>query len=437
MSSPTPAPGTRSRWWRQLPSSPRRVVAVYAALGFTWIAFSDAAVRALFPDPETYALAQTLKGFCFVAVTSGVLYVLIRRGERGLRALTAELRATVDSMGDAVLLVDETSRIVEANRAAVALLGAASKEDTLGPLEEWGRRYQLRSPDGTPVPFSRYASIRALAGERNPRYGAILRRADGTDVFVSVSASPVDRARGRRLAVAVLRDETAARRLDEQRDEFLATAAHELKTPLAVIKAHAQLMARRAPQESDALAAIERQVDRLSRLVQQMLDASRLRLEGGDGRLERFDLSALAGEVVDGMRRAAPRHTLRIRADAPAPVLGDRDRIGRVLTSLVENAVRFSPSGGDVEASVEERDGEVTVAVRDHGVGIPADRQAQVFERFYRAHAGTAEDYGGLGVGLDLAREIVQRHGGRIWFESSAGAGSTFHFSLPAAREDA
>jgi signal transduction histidine kinase len=79
----------------------------------------------------------------------------------------------------------------------------------------------------------------------------------------------------------------------------------------------------------------------------------------------------------------------------------------------------------------------VIVAVRDQGVGIPADRQRHVFERFYRAHAGTAQDYGGLGVGLDLARAIVERHGGRIWFESAPGAGSTFHFSLPAAREDA
>lgn len=432
-----PSAGIRSRWWRRLPSSPRRVVAVYAALSVAWIAFSDAAVAALFPEPGAHELAQTLKGTVFIAVTSAVLYVLIRRGERGLRGLSAEVRATVDSMADAVLLVDGASRIVEANRAAVSLLGARSKEEVLGPLEEWGRRHQLRDPTGAPVPLERYASIRALEGERNPRYAAVLRRADGADVFVSVSASPVDRPDGGRLAVTVLRDETSARRLDEQRDEFLETAAHEFKTPLAVIKAYAQLMRRREPAEAQALAVIERQVDRLSRLVQQMLDASRLRLDGGDGRRERFDLGALAGEIVDAMRRAAPRHALRVRSEAPAPVLADRERIARVLTCLVDNAVRFSPEGGDVEARVEADEREVTVAVRDHGVGIPAERQGQVFERFYRAHAGTPQDYGGLGVGLDLAREIVARHGGRIWFESAPGTGSTFHFSLPASREDA
>jgi signal transduction histidine kinase len=326
---------------------------------------------------------------------------------------------------------------VEANRAAMTLLGAGSKQDILGPLEDWGRRYQLRGPDGTPVPFERYASVRALAGEANPRYGAVLRRTDGTDVFVSVSASPVDRTDGERLVVAVLRDETARRRLDEQRDDFLSTAAHEFKTPLAVVKAYAQLLRRRDQPDPQALAVIERQVDRLSRLVQQMLDASRLRLDAGNGRLERFDLSALADEIVSALRPAAPRHALRVRAERPAPVLGDRDRIGRVLTCLVDNAVRFSPSGGDVEAQVDATGGEVTVAVRDQGVGIPPERQAHLFERFYRAHAGTPQDYGGFGVGLDLAREIVERHGGRIWFESAPGAGSTFHFSLPAAREDA
>ncbi len=413
------------------------MVAVYAVIGFAWIAFSDAVVRRLFPDPAMHETVQTIKGTFFIAASAIVLYVLIRRGERGLRGLSAEVRATVDSMADAVLVVDSGSRIVEANRAAVTLLGAASKEDILGPLEDWGRRYQLRSPDGTPVPFERYASVRALQGEPNPRYGAVLRRADGTDVFVSVSAAPVERPEGGRLAVAVLRDETASRRLDEQRDEFLSTAAHEFKTPLAVVKAYAQLMRRRGGPDEQALAVIDRQVDRLSRLVQQTLESSRLRLDAGHGRLERFDLSALADEIVAGMRAGSPRHALRVRADHPAPVLGDRDRIGRVLTCLVDNAVRFSPSGGEVEASVEATDGQVTVAVRDHGVGIPRERQAHLFERFYRAHAGTPQDYGGLGVGLDLAREIVRRHGGRIWFESAPGAGSTFHFSLPAAREDA
>lgn len=428
-----PSPVTRSRWWRSLPSAPPRVAAIYALVGFAWVAFSDRALEALLPDGHARQIAQTLKGGAFIAVTSVLLFFLIRRGERGLRQLGAELRATVDSMGDAVLLVDHRRCIVEANRAAVQLFGVESKEALLGPLDEWGRRFQLRSLDGQALALERYASVRALAGEANVRYDGVVRRADGRDVFVSVSASPVERPRGRPLAVTVLRDVSRARRLDEMREEFLSTAAHEFKTPLAVVKAYAQLMARREPAEAQALAVIQRQVDRLNRLVQHLLDTSRLRLEGDTGHRERFDLTALAGEVLERARAAAPAHALRLEAPRPAAVVADRERIARVLTSLVDNAVRFSPTGGVVEARVEADGEEATVSVRDHGLGIPPDRQAHVFERYYRAHAGTPDDYGGLGLGLDMSREIVRRHGGRMWFESVPGVGSTFHFSLPLA----
>ena len=113
----------------------------------------------------------------------------------------------------------------------------------------------------------------------------------------------------------------------------------------------------------------------------------------------------------------------------------DRERLARVITSLVDNAVRFSPHGGPVSAQVDAREGEAIFSVEDHGLGIPAERQARIFERYYRAHAGTAQDYGGLGLGLDISREIVARHGGQMWFESTPGNGSTFHFSLPLAEE--
>ncbi len=405
-------------------------MAAYAILSISWIAFSDRALEVLVRDPHERELAQTLKGAVFVAFTSALLFLLIRRGERGLRALGSELRATIDSMADAVLVVDEGRRIVEANRAALQLCGVESKDALLGPLEDWGRRFELRTVDGVVLPFERYASLRALTGDAHTRYDAILRRPDGTDVFVSVSASPVERSGGAPLAVTVLRDVSAGRRLDEIREEFLSTAAHELKTPLAVIKAYAQLMQKREPGEAQALSVIQRQVDRLSRLVQHLLDTSRLRLDEGEGRRERFDVAALAAEVLDRMRPGAPGHDIRLDAH-PAVVVADRERIGRVITSLLDNAVRFSPDGGAVEARVEPNGEEVTVSIRDRGLGIPPERQAHVFERFYRAHAGTPDDYGGLGLGLDMSREIVRRHGGRMWFESAPGVGSTFRFSLP------
>lgn len=404
----------------------------YALLALAWIALSDRALALLVKDPRHWQIAQTVKGGIFIALTSALLYLFIRRSEQGFKALGAEVRATFDGMADAVLVVDADRRIVEANRAALQLCGVASKDELLVPLDAWGRRFQLRTGDGTALPFERYASVRALRGEPHVRYDAVIRRADGKDVFVAVSASQVERPGETPLAVTVLRDVSAARRLDEIREEFLSTAAHEFKTPLAVIKAYSQLMQKREPDEAQALAVIQRQVDRLSRLVQHLLDTSRLRLDESEGRRERFDLSALAAEVLDRMRPAAPAHQLHLDA-RPAMVVADRERIGRVLTSLLDNAVRFSPGGGPVEARVEPDEAVVTVSIRDRGLGIPPERQAHVFERYFRAHAGTPADYGGLGLGLEMSREIVRRHGGQMWFDSAPGLGSTFRFSLPLA----
>jgi signal transduction histidine kinase len=238
-----------------------------------------------------------------------------------------------------------------------------------------------------------------------------------------------------RLAVSVLRDVSPARRLDEIRDEFLSTAAHEFKTPLAVIKAYAQLMSRRDAGEQRALAVIQRQVDRLTRLLEDILESSRLRLDERPGRAERFDLADLARLAAERLRAAAPTHALAVDADGPVPVLADRERIGRVLANLLENAVRFSPDGGEVRIRVDVAAGEARVSVADRGIGIPPERQDQVFRRFYRAHAGTEHDYGGLGLGLEVSRAVVERHGGRMWFESAPGAGSTFHFGLPLSPE--
>ncbi|MGC3996072.1 MAG: ATP-binding protein [Anaeromyxobacter sp.] len=438
--APTPGPSAPrgpSRWWRRPAWSTARIVTVYAAVALGWILFSDALLSLAVPDPATRERLQTVKGVLYVGLTSVLLFALIRRIERSLASFGGEIRSAVDSMMDGVMLIDPEGRIAEVNRAALELLGATEKAQVLGPIAAWGERYQARFLDGTPVPVEQFASLRALRGERVPAYDALLRRLDGQDVYVSVSAAPVE-AGGRtgRLAVTVLRDVSQARRLDETRDEFLSTAAHELKTPLAVIKAYAQVVQRRVPAEAPALTVVQRQVERLTRLVQHLLDSSRLRLEPVAGAHQPFDLAALAAEVVARARTTAPGHEVTLAAAPLAQVRGDRERIGRVLASLIDNAVRYSPGGGPVAASLAVDGREAVVSVQDHGPGIPPDRQARIFERYYRAHSGTPEDYGGLGLSLNMSREIVVRHGGRMWFESVPGEGSTFRFALPLSGEE-
>jgi two-component system phosphate regulon sensor histidine kinase PhoR len=417
--------------------APLRIVAVYAVVGALWILFSDRILEALVPAGPLRDTLQTAKGWTYVLATALLLFVLIRRQQAAVRAVMAQVQATFDSMGDAVLVVDPGAVIVEVNRAALRMLGIAGKEQMLGPLVGLVGRFAMRSPDGSPFPADGFASLRALAGETVHRLPAIFRRADGSDVHVEITAAPVldPGGRGVRFAVAILRDVTEVRQVDEMRDEFLATAAHEFKTPLAIIKAYGQLLQRRSPADATALEAVDRQVDRLSRLVQQLLEVARIRRGSPDLRLGAYDLTGQVKEVVERMRRQAGGARLLLGDLVPLPVRADRSRIEQVLVSLLDNALKFSPRGGDVRIAVTRRDGEAVVSIRDAGVGIPPERQARLFERYYRAHEGDPEDRGGFGLGLDLARAIVERHGGRVWFESQEGAGSTFFFSLPVAEE--
>ncbi|MGB8932758.1 MAG: ATP-binding protein [Anaeromyxobacteraceae bacterium] len=401
--------------------------------GLAWVGLSDLAISHYVADANLQGRLRTLEDVLFVVVSGLILFLLISRGEERLRRVGEELHATLDSLGDGVLVVGASGRIVEINRAVMDLTGVRRREDHLVHVEDWARRVSLRQGDGKPVPREQLSTLRALRGEHPGTYDAVLRRTDGSDLPIAISAAPIlDRAGRPRLAVAVLRDTSEALRLSQTREELLATAAHELKTPLSVIKAHAQLLLRRAEPEP-GLQVIVRQVDRLTRLVQQILDASRLRLDNVELRWERLDLAEAAAVVVTDMGPRPGGHPVTFEGLGGAWVRADRDRITRVVTALVDNALRFSPTDSPVEVRVGVHGAETIFSVLDHGVGIPPERQERVFERYYRAHAGTPDDRGGLGVGLDTCREIVARHGGRMWFQSEPGTGSTFLFALPLA----
>ncbi len=416
--------------------TPLRIVLVYASFAAAWILFSDSALSLLVRDPVRRDQAQSVKGALFVIVTAALLFLLMRRQLAEREVLDEEVRAILDGMADAVLVVSHERQVVDVNEAAKELFAASHRRELLVGVEELLSRLRLNYVDGRPVPFADTAVMRALAGQTST-YEARIKAFDGREVFVSVSSAPV-RARDRhhpRLVVEVVRDITDLRQFEEARDEFISTAAHEFKTPLAVVKACAQLMLKRSQGDPVVLEVVGRQIDRMTRMVQQLLEVSRFRLGGAELRHERFDLGSLLAEVADDLRTHAQGRRVLVEP-AAAAVLGDRERIGQVISNLLENAMRFSPQGGDVEATLSLQGADAVVSVRDHGLGIPHERQARVFERYYRAHAGTAQDYGGLGLGLDVSRQIVSRHGGRIWFESDPGQGSTFSFSLPLAQQE-
>jgi two-component system phosphate regulon sensor histidine kinase PhoR len=423
------------------PRSPWRPVAVYAVIAALWIMFSDMFAAAVTRSVGHLTLVEILKGWLFVAATSVLLYALIKRDTAALRRSEALHRASLESMADALFLVDAQGRIVEANKAVRTLSGLAA-EAMPEDIERLIDVLDIRRPDGRRVAPDETPSRRALRGETVREEALQFRRPDGEILHVQVSASPVTTEVGRppELAVVVIRDVTELKRLERMRDEFLSIAAHELRTPITTIKGYAQLLDRwtpggHEPREGRAFKILDRQSDRLSELVQELLEVSRLQLGRLELRRQRFELGARVGEVLERMRGVSSRHRLVMHQEGPVFVDADPERIDQVVSNLIDNAIKYSPDGGDIVASVEVREGLAVVSVRDQGLGIPRDRQGHLFELFYRAHSGLGSDRGGMGIGLHLSAQILKRHGGRIWFSSEEGKGSTFSFSLALAEQ--
>jgi PAS domain S-box-containing protein len=263
-----------------------------------------------------------------------------------------------------------------------------------------------------------------------------LRRHDGALRWFLLQSAPERDEQGRIAGwITCATDVDELHRARDAKDDSLATASHELRTPLAAAKLQVQHALRaladvHRPTVGKALLLVARQIDRMSSLVDELLEASRIGAEGFALESSTFDLAALAREVAGLLEPLSPTHPITITAGETLLVRADRGRLGRVLTNLLSNAVRYSPGGGPIGLSLVADGEAVRVAVRDRGVGIPLEKQALIFERFGRAH-GTR--YGGLGLGLAITRQIVALHGGRMWVESSGvvGEGSVFFVQLP------
>ncbi|HEY3081414.1 MAG TPA: ATP-binding protein [Chloroflexota bacterium] len=231
-----------------------------------------------------------------------------------------------------------------------------------------------------------------------------------------------------------------ARNAVQTRDEFLSIASHELRTPMTSVRGHAQLLRRtleRAPLDPERIRqqadAIVRGSDRLTALIQDLLDVSRIRTGRLDLRLDRFDLAGFVRELVGRQQeQVEPSHRFRLDLpDGPCPVVADADRVEQVLTNLLDNAVKYSPNGGEIVVAVRPEAALARISVSDHGIGVPPEALERVFEPFGRAPNAEASQVPGMGLGLFICRSIVERHGGRMWAESPGeGQGTTLVVEL-------
>jgi signal transduction histidine kinase len=261
------------------------------------------------------------------------------------------------------------------------------------------------------------------------------RRMEVGDYSVRVVARSRDEVGG--LAHAFNRMSEELEDLERTRRDLVANVSHELKTPIAAIRAHLEnLLDGVEEPDPETLQVMLGQTERLGRLVEQLLDLSRL--ESGEVRLHRepVPLGPLVSRVISEIEVARVHKDVRIDPEIPVdlpPLDADAERVHQVLFNLVDNAVRFVPEGGEVRIVAGRRNGSVEVRVADNGVGIPPEHLPRLFERFYRVDTARSRGEGGTGIGLAIARSVVEAHGGHIRAESRPGVGSVFTFDLPVA----
>jgi signal transduction histidine kinase len=393
-------------------------------------------------------------------VTEARRLLITQREQSETEARRAFLQLILDELPSSVYLVHgHEARLLLANHAVTTVFGASWRPGQ--PLREFLQEHQIQvfGTNGHPLALERFATLRAVQ-HRETVFGhqETICRPDGTNVPVPVHAVFLDlqQVRGMPLplmsslherpepaALVVHQDVTALKEVEQFKDEFISIIAHELRTPLAILKGFVQTLLDQTAQGKDSelagwqtrsLQGIELATAQVIDLANDLLDATRAQAGRLELQREPTDLAALAWRVSTRRQLTTEQHTLSLTTMLLHLVLSVYPRrIEQVLINLLGNAITYSPEGGPIEVSIRADDmtHEALLSVRDQGIGIPQRDLAQIFERFARASNAQAHGIGGTGLGLYLCRELIKLQGGRIWVESTEGQGTTFFVALP------
>jgi PAS domain S-box-containing protein len=379
-----------------------------------------------------------------VSVQNASLYQQVSDERRRLDAI-------IQNSGDGVMILGPDRTIRTWNRALTGMTGIL-------PGEAIGRHcydvLDLRNPQGVSVCHTACPLVKPPPDARLYAEGDT-RRADGSKVALADNYSPQYGEDGSITSViANVRDVSRLREAEEMKNTLLSVISHELKTPVSIIKGYAGTLARQdaawdKETLADGLAVIEEEADKLNGLINNLLDASRLQAGGLKLQFAYLDLPSMVEKLVERSRLqpqaprdpqrdgaspagSAPRYTFSVDfpSDFP-PVKGDYERMREVLSNLIGNAIKYSPEGGLIRIGGQTKRNEVVVSVSDEGIGIPANEQERIFDRFSRVDNSLTRQTPGAGLGLFLVKAVIEAHGGRVWVESRPGMGSTFYFTLP------
>jgi two-component system phosphate regulon sensor histidine kinase PhoR len=340
---------------------------------------------------------------------------------RGISEERTKLQTVLASMADGVIMTDEEGKIVLANQTTERLFNFRERDVINKPLIE-----AVHDHEADEILKLCLSTSQTQTGQFE---SALLKR------FLRTIAVPIMEGKLTG-ALLLFQDLTEVRNLHTMRRELVGNISHELRTPIAGIKAMVETLMQGAIDDKEAaadfLARIDSEVDRLTQMVSELTELSRIETGRAELRTSSVNLNLLVDEVITQLNTQAQRQQVTITADrAPnLPVVkADRDRIRQTLTNLVHNAVKFNHPGGTVTVSTGADAESVIVSVSDTGMGVSKEDLPRVFERFYKVDK--ARPRGGSGLGLAIAKHVVQAHGGRIWAQSEEGKGSTFSFSLP------
>ena len=263
----------------------------------------------------------------------------------------------------------------------------------------------------------------------------LLRRHDGEYRWFLTRAFPVKDANGHvERWIGTNTDIDDQVRMEQKKDEFISIASHEMRTPLTIAKSYNELLLLSLDDNNERCfmyaTKTNKAIERLNNLVIELLDASKIQNGKLNYTLSTFDFNEMLDETIEDMQLTAKNHLIQKTGNGLKQISGDRGRLQQVLINILSNAVKYSPNADKVLVKIEEQDGKIQVSVQDFGIGISAQHLNKVFERYYRAEEH-AVHYQGLGIGLYIAYNIIEIHGGTMWAESEPGKGSTFYFTLP------
>jgi PAS domain S-box-containing protein len=369
--------------------------------------------------PITRHMLEELADRISLATQNATLYKELQRQE-------AQFQALRDANIIGVVYGKQDGTIIDANKAFIDMTGSTMKQFRTNP-QTWSEI----TPD-------EYQSIELLKREEITQSGVAtpweqeLIRKDGTRTPVIVGRVSLNYDSEH---IAFVLDITERKELEKRKDEFLGIASHELKTPLSSIKGYTQILERIIHQMGDEklktyLRKTNTYIDRLNSLIADLLDVSKIQAGKLQFNYGTFSFFELLVDSIESIRHTYPSQSIVIEQTVDETITGDRHRLEQVFTNLLTNAIKYSKKGQEVVVSAKKIDDMIQVSVQDFGVGISKREQEKIFERFYRAKS-IEKQYSGLGIGLYVSFEIIQRHGGQMWVESVVGKGSTFYFRVP------